>query len=233
MKILAIDTSSKICGICILENKVQIYKKDLITDRSHSIKLMPFIKECFEKTNLSLKDIDLIVCDKGPGSFTGIRIGVATAKAFADSLNKTLIGVNSLEALAYRFINSDKLICPILDAKNNNCYVALYKWENGACKQIIEPSALSLEEAINNLKKYSNSSITFIGDGVNIFKEKLFSSISNSDFYDNDLLDSYYLGLAGYKKYLSGNIESHLPLYLKKPQAQRQLEEKLNGNKNS
>ena len=132
MKILAIDTSSQTCGVCILEDKNKIYLENIITDRSHSIKLMPIIEEAFKKSNLSLNDIDLIVCDKGPGSFTGIRIGVATAKAFADSLDKTLTGISSLEALACKVLISNtckegEFICSILNAKNHNNTKSSYK----------------------------------------------------------------------------------------------------------
>ena len=211
MKILAIDTSSKTCGVCILEDKKEIYKKDLITERSHSIKLMPIIKEVFEKANLNIKDIDLIVCDKGPGSFTGIRIGVATAKAFSDSLDIPIIGVNSLETLAYTYLNNNKLVCSILDAKNDNCYFALYQFNDGICKELIAPKASSLKKCIEEFQK----------------------NIPPSTFSENDILNSYNLGLAGYTKFINNNFESVLPMYLKKPQAQRQLEEKLNGNSNS
>ncbi len=231
MKILAIDTSSKTCGVCILEDKKEIYKKDLITERSHSIKLMPIIKEVFEKANLNIKDIDLIVCDKGPGSFTGIRIGVATAKAFSDSLDIPIIGVNSLETLAYTYLNNNKLVCSILDAKNDNCYFALYQFNDGICKELIAPKASSLKKCIEELSSYSN--ITFIGDGSITFKEELQKNIPPSTFSENDILNSYNLGLAGYTKFINNNFESVLPMYLKKPQAQRQLEEKLNGNSNS
>ena len=130
MKILSIDTSSQTCGVCILDDLKELKRIDIITEKSHSIRLMPIIKNIFDELPFSLADIDLIVCDKGPGSFTGIRIGVATAKAFSDSLNIPLIGISSLEALAYKQHTNNKIFtCSILDAKNDNCYAALYKWK--------------------------------------------------------------------------------------------------------
>ena len=218
MKILAIDTSSKTCGVCILENKKEVYKKDIITDRSHSIKLMPIIEEVFNNVEFELKDIDLIVCDKGPGSFTGIRIGVATAKAFCDSLDIPLIGVSSLESLAYRYLNENKLVCPILNAKNDNCYFALYKCGDNSCKKIVGPFSASLEDALKILE---------------VFKNKILELIPTAEFSEDILINSYNLGLAGYTKYTNNDFEDSLPMYLKKPQAERQLEEKLNGNRNS
>ena len=227
MKILAIDTSSKTCGVCILEDKKEIYKEDLVTDRSHSIKLMPIIDEVFSKTSLTLNDIDLIVCDKGPGSFTGIRIGVATAKAFADSLDKPLIGVSSLEALAYSYLAHNGYICSILDAKHTNCYTALYKAENGIISTTIEPCSLSLDEALEKLKNYTN--ITLIGDGACSFKDDILEAIPTSEFANSNLIDSFNLGLAGYTKFKNKDFADALPMYLKKPQAQKLLEEKSNG----
>ena len=183
--------------------------------------------------HLSIQNIDLIVCDKGPGSFTGIRIGVATAKAFSDSLNIPLVGVNSLEALAYNYIKENKFICSILDARNNNCYFALYKCNSGSCKQILGPFSASLEDAITVVQAHANSNITFIGDGVDTFKDKILKLMPDSEFSKNNLLDSYNLGIAGYTKYINNDYEDSLPMYLKKPQAEKQLEEKLNGNTNS
>ena len=233
MKILAIDTSSKTCGVCILENKKEVYKKDIITDRSHSIKLMPIIEEVFNNIEFELKDIDLIVCDKGPGSFTGIRIGVATAKAFCDSLDIPLIGVSSLESLAYRYLNENKLVCPILNAKNDNCYFALYKCGDNSCKKIVGPFSASLEDALKILEVHAKDKVTFIGDGVEVFKNKILELIPTAEFSEDILINSYNLGLAGYTKYTNNDFEDSLPMYLKKPQAERQLEEKLNGNRNS
>ena len=101
MKILCIDTSSKLCSVAILENNALINKLELDNGLTHSETLMPLIKELLEKSNISLKDIELLISDIGPGSFTGIRIGVATCKAFSDSLNIPCIGISSLEVLAY------------------------------------------------------------------------------------------------------------------------------------
>ena len=104
MKILSIDTASDVCGVSILNDTNLICKLDQITGRTHSEKLMPFIENAFLKSNLSLDNIDLLICDIGPGSFTGIRIGVATTMAFHDSLDIPCIGISSLECLAFNLI---------------------------------------------------------------------------------------------------------------------------------
>lgn len=237
MKILSIDTASNICGVSILEDNKLVCNLDTNTGRTHSENLMPMIEQAFKKTNLSLKNIDLITCDIGPGSFTGIRIGVATTKAFKDSLNIPCVGISSLEALAYNLkdnIKQNEIICSIMDCKNDNCYFALYEKKNDILETLIEPQAESVEACLSILKNYSedtleNPSIYFVGDGSAIYKNLIQETFSDAMFATTDLnnLNSYYLGIAGLEHFKSGSIsEEVLPLYLKKPQAQRLLEEK-------
>ena len=229
MKILSIDTASNICGVSILDNNNLICNLDSNTGRTHSENLMPFIDLAFKKSNICLKDIDLLVCDKGPGSFTGIRIGIATVMAFKDSLNIPAIGINSLEVLANN-ISTKGLICSIIDCKNSNCYFALYDLKDEYI-ELISPKADTIENLCLILKKYycKNSSLTFVGDGALIYQEVLKSQFPNSIICTtkDSLLNSYKLGLIGLKHYSNNNFSDILPLYLRKPQAERQLENKL------
>ena len=178
------------------------------------------------------------------GSFTGIRIGVATVKAFSDSLKINCIGVSSLEALAYNvkeIVEENSYVCSIIDCKNDNCYFALYKKKNNIYAEIIKPSSENIENAISKIKisldnitnntsnSEKNFSITFVGDGSQIFKptiEKefaMYKNIRNIKFADENLnnLNSYSLALAGIN---NPNTDNVLPLYLKKPQAQKTLQ---------
>ncbi len=241
MKILSIDTTSNICGVSILENTKLICSLDTNTGRTHSENLMPMIKEAFTKSNLTLQDINLITCDIGPGSFTGIRIGVSTAKAFGDSLNIPCIGINSLEVLAYNIkddIQENEFICSIIDCKNDNCYFAFYEKKNSVLENLIEPQAESIETCLAILKSYcedtlENPSLYFVGDGSDIYKTAIQKVYKHANFAANDsnLINSYSLGIAGFDNYKSrANTKEVLPLYLKKPQAQRQLEEKQNNH---
>ena len=219
MKILCIDTSSKLCSVAILENTTLINKLELDNGLTHSETLMPLIKNLLESCNLSLTDIDLLVSDVGPGSFTGIRIGVATCKAFSDSLNIPCIGISSLEVLAYNIKNYG-IICSTINCKNDNCYFALYKLQDGIYNVLEEPCAKSVDEVLDLLKQqYSDKTIEFVGDGIPSKSTNCYLDVEN-------------LGLAGYKKFINthNTSEELLPLYLKKPQAQRQLEAKLKEN---
>jgi len=236
LKTLCIDTSSKICAAAILDNYNLIKKIELNNGLTHSESLMPIIKDIFEETNLTLNDMNLLICDIGPGSFTGIRIGIATVKAFSDSFNIPIIGVSSLTGLAYN-VKNEGLICSLIDCKNNNCYYSLYDLENNTYTLLEEPTADSIENCIKLLNyKYSDKKITFVGDGSLIYREYILNTCNNNSiyFFDNELNDINIvnLGLAGIDIFNSNNKNSNnsnydiLPLYLKKPQAQKQLEEK-------
>ncbi len=212
MKILCIDTSSNLCSVAILQNTKLEKKIELNNGLTHSETLMPTIQELLNSCNLTLKDIDLLVCDIGPGSFTGLRIGISTVKAFSDSLNIPCIGVTSLETYAYS-INQDGLICSTIDCKNNNCYFCLFERKSSIYSIVEEPNATSVDDVLSLLKnKYYNKTIHFVGNCINC----------------NDFIDIENLGIVGYNKFIKNNKlgEDILPLYLKKPQAEIQLEKK-------
>jgi len=223
MKILSIDTASDLCTVAVLEDENCI-KEIIVNDaRNHSEKIMPVIEQALEETNINLKDINLIVCDKGPGSFTGIRIGVGTVLAFQDSLNKDCVGISSLEALAYN-VKQDGLICSLIDAKNNNVYIGLFKLENNEYTQLRNFEFKTIEQVITLLKEYT-SPITFVGDGAVTHQNLLHSNFENCFFTDKNQLSSYSLGLAGFNTFKKGIETSLMPLYLRKSQAERALEE--------
>lgn len=233
MKILSVDTSSKLCSVAILEDKNLIKKLELDNGLTHSETLMPLIQQLLNECSLSLNNIDLLVSDVGPGSFTGIRIGVSSCKAFSDSLNIPCVGISSLEVLAYN-IQNDGIICSTIDCKNNNCYFALYELNSGNYNVLIEPCAKSVNDVLDLLNsQYYNKCISFVGDGIP--SEKLHSIYDNNADSEvtQNIISSYLnvenLGTAGYKKFINNKKigEEILPLYLKKPQAQIQLEEKL------
>lgn len=199
MKILGIDTSSKRCTVCILEDNNVIIELHSDDEKTHSQTLMPLIDEMFKKTDLSLKDIDMLACCVGPGSFTGVRIGISTAKAFADVYNFKTFGVSSLEGLAYNIKeeisllhtssaaktgsspenskdckdytnqNISLIICSLIDAKNENVYYGLFD-EN--YNKIEKLSTCSIDDLIDKLKKLDKP-IAFVGDGALAYKEKL------------------------------------------------------------
>ena len=235
MKILAVDTSSKNCSVAIVEvdenknyNIIAFENSD--DEKTHSQKLMPIVDKVFKEHNLTLKDMDLLACCVGPGSFTGIRIGIATMKAFADVTNIKTVSVTSLESLSYN-IEEDGIIIPIIDCKNNNVYSAIFSRENNTYKQIGENIADNIDNAISLYKANAeNKNITFVGDGSILYKDLLTSKLSNKLIFSNkNTQSSISLAKCAYDKYLEGlygDSNNLSPLYLRKSQAERALVEK-------
>lgn len=225
MKILSIDTSSNICTISVL-NDTNLLKENTLDDtKNHSEKVLPLISKTLKDVKLSLKDIDLFVCDKGPGSFTGIRIGTATIMSFTDSLKIPSIGISSLEALLYNTNSNEyEYICPIIDARNNNAYFAIYKFKNSKPILVENADCKNINEIIETVAKYNN--VLFIGDGTISYKDLIKQKLPNCTISSNNILSSYSLGLAGFNALNSGRKDDILPLYLRKSQAERAIENK-------
>ncbi len=231
MKILSVDTSSIVCSVSILENEQILYEASTNNGLTHSEKLMPMVKEAFDKLSLNLSDIDMYVSSIGPGSFTGIRIGISTIKAFVDVYNKPYFGISSLEGLAYN-TNSTNLVCSIIDAKNNNVYAGIYKYENGIYTLEEDYISDTIETLLTKLSKYSKTVITFVGDGSVVYHDILLSTIPNCEFSHNNNCSSVSNAICAFRKHQNNIIDSNnlSPLYLKKSQAERMLEKK-EGNK--
>ena len=235
MRILAVDTSSKNCSVAIVEvdenknyNIMAFENSD--DEKTHSQKLMPIVDKVFKEHNLTLKDMDLLACCVGPGSFTGIRIGIATMKAFADVTNIKTVSVTSLESLSYN-IEEDGIIIPIIDCKNNNVYSAIFSKENNTYKQIGKNISDNIDNAISLYKANAeNKNITFVGDGSILYKDLLTSRLSNKLIFSNkNTQSSISLAKCAYDKYLEGlygDSNNLSPLYLRKSQAERALVEK-------
>lgn len=225
MKILSIDTSSNLCAVAVLEN-TNLIKENILNDtKNHSERIMPVIAQTLEEANLKLSDIDLIVCDKGPGSFTGIRIGVATVMSFVDSLKLPAIGITSLEALAYNVLLNEKkpsFVCSLIDAKNNNVYFELYSTLDNIPSSVVSAECININDLIYLLKKYDN--ICFVGDGSFTHKELLTANLPTATFSNYNDISSYSLGIAGLNAYNSGRRDDLLPVYLRKSQAERAKE---------
>ena len=155
MKILGIDTSSNASSVSVIEDNKLICEYTINTKTTHSQKLMPMIENMLSISSININEIDMIAICVGPGSFTGLRIGMATAKAIAHVNNLPIIGVNSLEILAGNMNLCDKKICSILDAQRNQVYTGRYKFENGS---IVELQPIDVVEIEKLLEEISNDS---------------------------------------------------------------------------
>lgn len=218
MKILSIDTSSPVCSVALLEDNKQIKELNIVNTKTHSENLMPLVKELLDSTNCSLADVGLIVCDKGPGSFTGIRIGISSVKAMAEVYNIPVASVSSLEGLAYNENIGSGILCPMIDARNDHVYCALFDVEHNIISEYL---ADHVDEIIKILKNNNYTEITFIGDGAILHENLLKTSFSNCNisFSGNNILHATNVGICGLKKYLQEdyqNADTVLPMYVRK-----------------
>ena len=172
MKILALETSAKAVSAAVSENGRILAAGYQDTGLTHSRTLMPIVEHILKNTDLKLSDMDAIAVAVGPGSFTGLRIGAATAKGFALALDKPIVAVPTLDALAYNVFETNKFICPIMDARRNRVYAAFYMWENGKLIRLTDHMAESIERVIE-IAEMLEREVIFLGDGVPVHRERL------------------------------------------------------------
>lgn len=225
MKILAIDTATEVCSVAILEDKNVILERTLETVNTHSVTLMPLLQEVLSECNLTINDIDLFACDKGPGSFTGIRIGLSTIKAFCDVTNKPCVGITSLEGFAYKLSdtpNRDFIICSLLNANHGNAYCGIFNFNNG--KLVLTHDYFS--DSIDNILDFVNSlekNIFFVGNCFFLLKDMIESNSKKYEFDSHINISAVDIGKAAFDKFSSGdygNSDFLTPLYLKKSSAE-------------
>ena len=172
MKILGIDTSTHSTSVCVIEDDKLICEYTVNTKKTHSQKLMIMIESMIKESDLTIKDIDVIAICIGPGSFTGLRISMATAKAIAQVRNLPIVAVDSLESLAFNMNHCDKTICSILDAQKNQVYTGKYRFENGEFKTLEEIKVTKIDELIEEISN-NDEEFILVGEAVSIYKDKL------------------------------------------------------------
>lgn len=231
MKILAVDTSSLVAAAAVVDNGTLLSEFILNHKKTHSQKLMPMIAKVLDSVELKPCDIDFYAVSTGPGSFTGLRIGVTTIKAMAYAAQKPVIGVPTLDALAYNVPVSDSFVCPIMDARNNQVYTAVYKWEKGLPANITEYMGIPVAELVQ-LIKGKNRKTVFVGDAVETQKDYLKSELGElCGFAPGNLLlqKASSVALLASVKAANGEVEDCfdlVPFYLRKSQAEREFEKK-------
>lgn len=227
MKILAIDTSALTATAAILSDDTLLGEISTTTKLTHSQTIMPMIDELLKKVSLDISDIDIFACSEGPGSFTGLRIGIGTIKGLAYGLNKPVVGVSTLEALAHNIAFTDCVIAPVMDARRGQVYNALYKWNNGKLDCLKEPRALSIEELCEELTEKT----IFVGDGVNVHKEKITELMGEKALFAPVHLRLQRAGSVACAALDKKAIDAAelTAVYLRKPQAERERECKMHN----
>lgn len=233
MIVLSTDTSSKVATVALLKDNELLGEYVISNKKEHSVILMPMIEKLLADCNLNISDIDGYVVSKGPGSFTGLRIGMATIKGLALGSNKPYVSISSLNALAYSLSNFNGLICPIMDALRENVYVALYKSTNNKLETILEPTSMDIDKLMDYLKE-KNEKIIFTGDAAIKHESFIKENFPNAVFAPTHLNIVRASSLAEIGLHMLQNKiydePNSAPEYLKKPQAQRELERRLKIN---
>lgn len=225
MKILAIDSSSKTATVALVDEK-GIIGEYSINYLRHSVILMPMIDELLKKCEVPINQITHVAVSEGPGSFTGLRIGAATAKGLAHALNIPIVGVSSLLALAYNVSEFEGLICPVIDALNENVYGMLIR--GGNFEVLIDAGVYSLEEITKLISNYSDK-VLFVGEGIYSYKDKLQEMIRDKALFAKDkdnMARAASIGELAIQKIKKGEVISYFdfkPMYIRKSAAEIRL----------
>lgn len=238
MRILALDSSGLVASVAIVDSTES--GEELLAEytvnykKTHSQTLLPMLDEVARMIELDLQTVDAIAVAGGPGSFTGLRIGAATAKGLGLALKKPLIHVPTIAGLAYNLWGAKGLICPIMDARRGQVYTGIYTFEDGKLKTLEDQMAISIEELAQKLKGYRET-VIFLGDGVPVFRKRLEEELMTDceiSFAPANMNRQRGASVAalGLEYYKAGKIESamdHQPDYLRVSQAERERKERL------
>lgn len=236
MKVLALDTSTLMSTCAVIENGRLLGEYSLSRDMSHSERLVPMIEEILAELDIKIGEIDLYAVAKGPGSFTGLRIGVATVKSFAHVFNKPVVGISTLEALAYN-MPYHSVVVPMLDARRDRVYSGIYTWQDGNIKCLEEDRAINIEDYLEELSTYDRVYIN--GDGADVYRDIIAEKLGHKAVFakiGQNSCRAVALAELALEKYDKGQVDdfySLVPEYLRMSQAERQKKQgEKNGSKN-
>ncbi|MBW1895373.1 MAG: tRNA (adenosine(37)-N6)-threonylcarbamoyltransferase complex dimerization subunit type 1 TsaB [Deltaproteobacteria bacterium] len=223
MKILAVDTASKSCSAAVVNQNRVLAESVLSTGETHSKTIMGLIGGVLQSSGTILEDVDAYAVTRGPGSFTGIRIGISIVKGMASAGDKSVAGISTLDALALQYSFSNCLICPMLDAKRKEVYFAKYRFDkNGRMKKEIEDSVMAPEKVISGI----NEPCLFVGDGSVVYHDLISKKLGElavfAPLFANTVRASA-VGYLGEEKIKSNDVytaKSLEPFYLRKSDAE-------------
>lgn len=226
MKILSIDSSAKTASVAVTDGSTLLSECFVNAGLTHSRTLMPMIDNALGQADIKIDDIDAFCVNAGPGSFTGIRIGVAAVKGLALASSKPCAGVSTLESIAYNFIDENAVICAAMDARCNQVYSALFSIENGVITRLCEDYAVPISELADEIKKISDKTVILAGDGAEICYNAMKDEIKNIKLSSQfrRYQRAYGTALAAIANPDLFNDSAMLvPVYLRLPQAEREL----------
>lgn len=228
MRVLAIESSAVTASVAIVTDDLLTAEYTINYKKTHSQTLLPMIEEICNMTEMDINTFDLIAVSVGPGSFTGLRIGAATGKGLALALKKNMIAVPTLEGMAYNLYGTDKLICPVMDAKRQHLYTGIYHFsKDGALEKVLDQSLLSYDELIQKLNELGQD-VIFVGDGIAVAREKFEQDLTTAYTFAPAHMCSQRAGsvaVAALQMSKRGEVitaEALRPDYLRPSQAERE-----------
>ncbi len=231
MKLLGLDSSGLVASVAVVADDDLLGEYTVNYKKTHSQTLLPMLHEVAQMIELDLETIDAIAIAGGPGSFTGLRIGSATAKGLGLALDKPIVSVPTVEALAYNLVGHRDIVCPLMDARRNQTYTGLYRFSGNALTVLREQCAIGIEEIVSELNQRGEA-VVFLGDGVPVFreylKEKLCVPYSFAPAHLNKQRAGAVaaLGLCYLKEGRIETAQEHKPEYLRLSQAERERGER-------
>lgn len=235
MKILGIDSSGLVASAAIIVDDTLVAEFTINNKQTHSQTLLPMIEQVVTMSGISLEEIDAIAIAAGPGSFTGLRIGSSTAKGMALALNKPIISVPTLAGLAYRVAITDAVICPLMDARRNQVYTAVYEMKE-ELECIKQQDAVDIKEILDYINELGRK-VVFLGDGVPVHKDAIAKTLKVPYQFAMPHLSRQSagavaaLGAVYYENGKTENAKEHRPIYLRQSQAERERAKRLEAEK--
>ena len=238
MKVLGIDSSGMVATVAVVEDTQMLAEYTINYKKTHSQTLLPMLDEVAKMIELDLNTIDAIAVAAGPGSFTGLRIGSATAKGLGLALKKPLISVPTLEGIAYNFCGSEKVICPMMDARRSQVYTGIYEFQGNTLKVLEDQMAVPVAEVLEKLNQ-TGREVILTGDGVPVYLELIKKNLKVPYLLAPAHLNRQRAGavaVLGIQYAKEGKLESameHQPNYLRLSQAERERAQKQAGKEDA
>ena len=231
MLTLAFESSAKAASVALLRDGSLISQYSQCSGLTHSRTLLPMAEDLLKNAELKLSDVDLFAVAHGPGSFTGIRIGVSTVKGLAWACDKPCVGVSTLESMAWHGLSAGGLVCPVMDARRSQVYTALFEIRDGKPRRLTEDKPISLEELAAQLRQQDQAPF-LVGDGAVLTARYLEGQGLPYRLAPENLLyqSAWGVGMAARDK-TPGDSQSLLPVYLRLSQAERERQARMEGEK--
>lgn len=234
MIILALDSTAQTGAVALCRDEKLVASFTLNTGNTHSETLLPSVEAVLKLGDLTVDDVDLFAISKGPGSFTGVRIGAATVKGMAFGKDKPCIGVSTLEALAYNLRGFSGIACPVMNARRSQVYNALFRVENGKIKRLCPDRAIALADLAEELAAYGDTPVYLSGDGYEMTREALTNCNLGTTPEELIYQSGYSVAMCALAAHEAGERTTDaelVPTYLRLPQAERERLEKEQNQK--